>query len=205
MSFKDKKLNQIIDENNKAVTSRRHDGEFFFTYTGVQFWPLDPHIDDINIEDIAHGLAHTCRWGGHSRVFYSVAQHSIVCSHYVARENRLIALMHDAAEAYIGDVKRPLKYAMPNLMEIERNIWLLICKKFGLSIEVPAEVKKVDDRALMAERNEFIHPSSLRVRWPIDELGLEPLIPQGMVPVVSPPDAKKWFIERLQTIQNESH
>lgn len=178
----------------------KRDGEFFFTYSGVQFWPLDPRIEDINLEDIAHGLAHTCRWGGHSRVFYSVAQHSIVCSHYARPKHQLIALMHDAAEAYIGDVKRPLKYAMPNLMEIEHNIWMLIAAKFDLPIEVPSEVKQIDDRALLTERNQFIHSSCFRVEWPIDRLRLEPLMPINMVPVLPPPDAKKRFIERFNTI-----
>lgn len=165
----------------------RRDGEFFFTYTGVQFWPLDPRIEDINIEDIAHALAHTCRWGGHARQFYSVAQHSVVCSHYAKAEHKFIALMHDAAEAYTGDVKRPLKYAMPNLMEIEHRIWLLICEKFNLDTIVPHEVKEIDDRALLSERNGLIDLSRNSAEWPIDRLGLTPLPfePRGQEPEVA--------------------
>lgn len=170
----------------------RRDGEFFFTYTGVQFWPLDPRIEDINIEDIAHGLAHTCRWGGHSREFYSVAQHSAVCAFHAREEHKLVALMHDAAEAYIGDVKRPLKYAMPNLMEIEHRIWLLICEKFNLPTIVPHEVKVIDDRALMAERNAFITYDN-SVEWPIDRLGLSPL-PEAYGQSLSPQAAKRLFL-----------
>lgn len=71
-------------------------GDWIQTFTGRQFWPLDPQPDHIDIADIAHALAHDCRFGGHCRRFYSVAEHSVLLSRAVAPEFRLAALMHDS-------------------------------------------------------------------------------------------------------------
>lgn len=157
-------------------------GEFFFTFTGIQFWPLDPRPEEITIEDIAHGLAYTCRWGGQCKEFYSVAQHSVEVSYEVPPQLALIALMHDAPEAYIGDVKRPIKDDLANYREIERGIWLAIAERFGLPKCNPCEwpeVKEADNRALITERRDLMHSSVCRVPWPIDALKLEPW-PHGL-------------------------
>lgn len=79
------------------------------TASGVQFWPLDPNADDLRIEDIAHSLANQCRFAGHCREFYSVAQHSVMVSEWVPRRFAMVALLHDASEAYLTDVPRPIK------------------------------------------------------------------------------------------------
>lgn len=84
---------------------------FIQTYTGRRFYPLDPNPDDVCIEDIAHALAMICRFNGHVREFYSVAEHSVHVSHLVPPEYALAGLLHDAAEAYIADVSRPVKHA----------------------------------------------------------------------------------------------
>ena len=79
------------------------------TYTGKQFFPLDPQQDQVDIEDIAHGLAYQCRFNGQTRYFYSVAQHSLIVAGLVPKRLYLAALLHDAAEAYMGDMVKPLK------------------------------------------------------------------------------------------------
>ncbi len=86
-------------------------GDYIATYTGKQFYPLDPRPEDVCLEDIAHSLSNLCRFTGHTDTdrFYSVAQHSVICSTIVAPEAALLALLHDAAEAYLGDISRPLK------------------------------------------------------------------------------------------------
>src|SRR4051794_15527189 len=84
-------------------------GGWITTFSRRQFWPLDPHSDEIHIEDIAHSLSQQCRFGGHSRSFYSVAQHSCLVSALCKANDALWGLLHDASEAYLGDIPRPLK------------------------------------------------------------------------------------------------
>ncbi len=84
------------------------------TFSRTMFYPLDPHPEDVHIVDIAHALANICRFGGHAKRFYSVAQHSVLVSRIVEPEDALHGLMHDAAEAYVGDVVRPIKH-MPGM------------------------------------------------------------------------------------------
>ncbi|AMV24559.1 hypothetical protein VT84_09200 [Gemmata sp. SH-PL17] len=91
-----------------AVQSERR-GDWVQTFTGRKFWPLDPRPEDVDVRDIAHALSLLCRFTGHSRTFYSVAQHSVLASQIVPPESALAALLHDAAEAYMGDIARPWK------------------------------------------------------------------------------------------------
>lgn len=131
-------------------------GDWFQTHSGVRFFPLDPHPEDINIDDITHALARTCRFGGHVRDYYSVAQHSVIVSNIVPEELALYGLLHDATEAYIGDCVRPLKYSMPQYREIEENLWGVVADRFGLHREIPAEVKHADNVALITERRDLL-------------------------------------------------
>ena len=91
------------------------------TYLGNRFYPLEPRIDDVDIEDIAHGLAYQCRFNGQTNAFYSVAQHSLIVAALVPEELRFAALLHDAAEAYLGDMVKPLKVLLPGFSEIEET------------------------------------------------------------------------------------
>ena len=81
-------------------------GDWFLTYTGRQFWPLDPRPEDICIRDIAHHLSLCCRFNGACRVHYSVAQHSVMVANILPAPLRFWGLMHDATEAYVGDMVR---------------------------------------------------------------------------------------------------
>src|SRR5688572_18527016 len=95
-----------------TATSNVRVGDWILTATGRSFWPLDPRADEICIDDIAQALAKVCRFGGHCCDFYSVAQHSVLVAHLVERSHpqlALHALLHDAAEAYLGDFTQPLK------------------------------------------------------------------------------------------------
>jgi hypothetical protein len=139
-------------------------GGWFLTYTGRQFWITDPHPDDVDIADIAHALSNVCRFGGHSRVFYSVAQH---CVHVVQRlrelqvgvYGELHGLLHDASEAYASDIVRPLKREIRGYREIEARLMRVIYE--GLGIEEPNDfdheiVKTADNELLLAERRDLI-------------------------------------------------
>ena len=117
-----------------------------YTSTGVKFDIFDPDLDDIRIEDIAHALSNVCRYGGHSKEHYSVAQHSCIVSDYCSPENKLWGLLHDASEAYIGDVVAPLKHTeeFEFYLKVEEDLMNLVCEKFGLEYEAPEEIKYWD-------------------------------------------------------------
>lgn len=117
------------------------------TFTGKMVDLVNPTEPMIDIRDIAHALSRICRFGGHIDSFYSVAQHSIVCSNRVPQELALCGLLHDATEAYIGDMVRPLKYLpqMAFFRDTEQKIWEVIARRWGLPDHIPDAVKKVDD------------------------------------------------------------
>ena len=121
------------------------------TYTGKQFYPLEPRAEDIDIADIAHALSLICRFTGHCRVFYSVAEHSLLMSEWCKPELAKWALMHDAAEAYLADVARPVKRQIPHYCDYERAVLLQVSKRFGLPWPVPLEIGYLDRRMLATE------------------------------------------------------
>lgn len=166
-------------------------GDWMQTHTGKAFYPLDALVEDIDIEDIAHALSQICRYGGHTRLFYSVAEHCIHLSNAVSPENALWALLHDATEAYVGDMVRPLKRFMPDYCEAEDRLMATICYKWGLPYEMPAEVKDADNRILLDERSVLLsappHP------WHQD--GLEPL--GAEIRIWTPIQAKINYLNRF--------
>lgn len=140
------------------MTNRK--GGWIQTYTGKAFWPMDPRPEEVDIEDIAHALSMQCRFGGHSRCFYSVAQHSLLASILAPEEHALSALLHDASEAYLVDLPRPIKQA-PSLWayaDIERRVQAAIAEHFGLPAELPACVKRIDDVLLATEARDLMAP-----------------------------------------------
>lgn len=128
------------------------------TATGLKYPLLNPQPSDFNIRDIARALSHVCRFSGHCTEFYSVAQHSFLCSLMVDLPHRLDALMHDASEAYLGDVSRPLKHSpvMAGYRELEILTEQRIAEQFGLNFPFPPCVKEVDNRMLMTERRDLL-------------------------------------------------
>jgi len=118
----------------------------FQTYTGREIRPAHPRVEDFDIEDIAHGLAHACRFAGQVRTFYSVAQHSVLVSHAMPRPLALWGLLHDASEAYISDVPAPVKVldALAGYRAIEALLQRTVYQAFGLSGDEPAELKQAD-------------------------------------------------------------
>ncbi|HUR65444.1 MAG TPA: hypothetical protein VMZ03_03770, partial [Chitinophagaceae bacterium] len=121
------------------------------TFTGLYVNVFEPTHDMICIEDIAHALSHQCRFGGHLPVYYSVAQHSAYCCNLVDAANKLSALMHDASEAYLLDIPRPIKQKLSNYKEIEDKLMQIIAEKFGFQFPLPAEVHRVDQLMLQLE------------------------------------------------------
>lgn len=126
---------------------------FIETYTGKKFYFTDPEPDMIDIRDIAHSLSLQCRFMGHVETFYSVAEHSVAVSCIVDTENALAALLHDAAEAYLSDIPRPIKKLLPQYMELEEQVSQAIYSKFFLNVshESWSDIKDADNTQLKTE------------------------------------------------------
>jgi uncharacterized protein len=139
----------------------RRTGDWIQTYTGGIFYPLDPRPDEINIEDIAHSLSLQCRFSGHCREHYSVAQHSVILAENLPEELRLWGLLHDASEAYLVDLPRPIKRSCDMgrmYREYEAALMRCVCERFNLPVEEPAEVKRMDTVLLMTEKRDLMTP-----------------------------------------------
>lgn len=123
--------------------------------------------DDIDINDIAHSLSMLSRFTGHSIVPYSVGQHSVIVSMIVPPEYALAGLLHDATEAYINDMSRPLKVLNPGYVEFEKAcLWPAVAEKFGLPLHLPQCIKDADNVALVTERRDFMPvPIGLADEW----------------------------------------
>lgn len=121
------------------------------TFTGKFINCGDPHQEDICIEDIAHGLSMECRFGRQLPKFYSVAQHSILTAGLVSKEHKLAALLHDASEAYIGDMASPTKKQLPDYKKMEATLMKAIAKKFGFEYPLHKEIKEADLELLYLE------------------------------------------------------
>jgi hypothetical protein len=155
----------------EAVVGLRQERDWFQTFLGLKVFPLDLKPEEIDIRDIAHSLAMQCRFNGHTRKFYSVAHHSVLVSYYLPHILAREGLMHDATEAYLHDVVRPIKHhpAMVFYRRAEARAEKAIWKRFGLaplSVEDEALVKLVDNRVLMTEKRDLLKSKEIN-RWSI--------------------------------------
>jgi len=128
------------------------------TYTGKTYVFENPDPGMICIEDIAHALARINRFTGHTRQAYSVAQHCVLCADEAPLEAKFWALMHDAAEAYVGDCTAPLKRLLPGFGELEGWASHAICSAFDFdpTDEVRKIVNEIDLRMLMTEKRDLL-------------------------------------------------
>jgi 5'-deoxynucleotidase YfbR-like HD superfamily hydrolase len=177
-------------------------GPYLQTVSGRWVNPFDPDPSQLDAGDIARALANQCRFGGHSRVFYSVAQHSVIVSALVEErggdvEDVFAALMHDATEAYLGDMPHPLKHRSPlgaAFKAAEDNLERAIRDRFGIKPDVP-EVKRADRALLATERRAF---SAEDWHWPELE-GVGPL--DRELDAWSPDEAAQAFAQRYADLE----
>lgn len=173
-------------------------------HSGVYLDLANPQPDQIAIEDIASGLSKICRFGGQIDRFYSVCDHSINAAFLAGLwdypvDAEFACLMHDAAEAYIGDIVKPLKIMLPDYRSIEQRIERVIGEKFDIDFERHADfVREIDHSLLIAERKTFF--SADDIAWcgeteaiPIDQF---PLLRHGL----DCDQAAKYFLQIFETL-----
>lgn len=171
-------------------------GDWSQTYTGRKVYPLDPREDEIDIIDIAHSLAMQCRFNGHTRVFFSVAEHCCLAHDLAPQSLKLAALLHDASEAYLCDLPRPIKchetFAL-GYTEAELALMRLIACRFGFEFPLPAEVQTIDRRLAMTE--------ALQLMAPLHEWKDRPGPFQGLhLGCWHPVFARAQFLERYRSL-----
>lgn len=170
-------------------------GDWIQVHSGGKFFPLDPHPEDIHIEDIAHALSHQCRFSGHVEKFYSVAEHSVRVSRVVPDIDAMWGLLHDASEAYLVDVPRPIKPLLKGYKEIENAVMVAVSVRFGLSPEMPASVHHADNALLATEARDLMK----RPLVPWEGLNVPAL--DARIRPWSPEKAKASFLQRFSELR----
>lgn len=166
------------------------------TFSGRAFHPLAVEPGVVDIGDIAHALSLQCRFNGHCRTFYSVADHSVRVSRVVPAADALWGLLHDAAEAYLSDLPRPLKRQMPAFEEMEDRLLQRIMARYGLGWPMPESVREADEILLATEKRDLMAPEP--ASW---HLRGTPL-PESVVPL-SPEAAESAFLARFHDLYRE--
>lgn len=140
---------------HQVVAVRMGEGPTIMLNSGAWFDFGAPDSSSFTIEDIAHGLANICRYSGQCSDFYSVAEHSVLVSE-TAKGFEFEALLHDAAEAFIGDITRPLKQMLAEYKKIEADVQRAILARFDVPSPLPPQVKQADLRVLAAEQKQIM-------------------------------------------------
>ena len=169
------------------------------TFTGRKVDLLRPDPDQIDPLDIAHALSNQCRFNGRCKRFYSVAEHSMLGATVALPDQELARyfLLHDATEAYLGDIVSPLKGLLngqfPFYEELEYDFWLAIAARFDLHPRIPDEVKKIDRRMLATEREQVMSPPGY---W---ECKAEPF-PNLQISFLEPMVARTSFLQTFRSL-----
>lgn len=193
-------------------------GGSILTNSGELFWPMDARANEVCIHDIAHSLSNMCRFAGHIKRFYSVAQHCVLVSQLIENSSsklglntpyhQLVGLTHDASEAYLVDIPRPIKRFLPGYVRMEQKLQRVIAEAFGVHMERKDGktitdydtdwLKKADNLALAIEAHNLVNDP--RKLWSVEaQFGfkirthLEPWCPF---------EAKQHFLHRYADIQS---
>lgn len=167
------------------------------TWSGIHFDLENPTPEMVRIEDIAHALSHICHWGGHSRGFFSVAQHSLLVSRHADSDLALWGLLHDSAEAYLGDISRPLKRVIPQFKDLELRVMEVVAAKFGLPWPEPHGLKQIDNFVLCMEARDLMPANVLLTYNDGSRMSMRvPELPCAM----TPGEARAHFLSMYHTL-----
>jgi hypothetical protein len=172
-------------------------GEWSQTWTGGRFYVEAPLPRDVDILDIAFALGNTARYNGQCR-FYSVAEHSVLVSKLVPEHLAFQGLMHDATEAYINDLVRPVKRAIGErnvYYRLEQMAWGAIAQAFGLPLELDPAVKYADTQICKLEKAR-LHPRAGRWNLPMP-------MPELTIYALTPELAQLGFLKRFCELSGE--
>jgi hypothetical protein len=178
----------------QSPSVRRIVGPTILLASGNYFDLLAPEQSTFTIEDIAHGLSHICRFAGQCRDYYSVAQHSVLVSQIVPPEDAFAGLMHDAAEALIGDVSKPLKDLLPDYRRIEAAVEAAVFDRFDVPQPMPASVKQAD-LIMLATEQRLLMPDREGRSYAGGHSPLDISIPR-----MPPEVAKEVFLTRFKAL-----
>lgn len=184
----------MVWRQDRMVAVKVGVGPTIMLRSGAWFDFCAPASSEFTIEDIGHGLANICRYSGQCRSFYSVAEHSILVSE-TAKGFELEALLHDAAEAFLGDITRPLKQMLPEYKRIEADVERAILDQFGIIGPLPPQVKQADLRVLAAEQKQIMPEGT--DGW-VRGQKVEPA--PIVVRHLSPDEAKREFLDRFEAL-----
>lgn len=179
-------------------TVRRIVGPTILLASGEYFDFDDPAGSLFNIGDIARGLSHICRFAGQSPRFYSVAEHSVHVSRIVPEEHALAGLMHDAAEAFVGDMAKPLKVMCPDYQAIEKRVEAAVLDRFGIAMPLDRSIKEADIRMLATEQAQLMKNSD---DW--NYTHGRPVVDGLTIECLPPDDAFNLFIARFEELTGQ--
>lgn len=171
------------------------------TYSGSYFDFVNPDSTPLSIKDIAHALSNICRFGGHVRSFYSVAQHSVLVSRLLPLPFRKMGLLHDAGEAVLGDIPTPLKRMLPDYKVIETRVENSILNSLGIPLDFPPDIKAADLILLATEQRDLMPLIEEKDRPAWGSLtGI--LANQEKIIPLCPKDAEELFLQEYYALEN---
>ena len=176
----------------KKLTERNFD--YIHLRNGTKLLLNDPDPKLMDIEIIAHSLANLCRFCGQVDRFYSVAQHCVLVSKLVPEKQALTGLLHDAPEAFCGDLPKPIKQRTSGYETVEEALWKALTKRYGLPKKIPKSVHYADIQALLTEAKTLVNGNDYKTWYPEIEPVNEIIIP------LKPDEAKKLFLDRFDEL-----
>jgi hypothetical protein len=190
----------MTDSTDCVVDEER--GPYIATAAGKPYWPFDPDPEDIRPYDLAVQLSRICRFNGALDPaipgIYSVAQHLCIACDNAPTELKLEALLHDAHEAYVHDIVKPLKIGLDDYNKVERLNERVLRKRFGLPSKMSPEVKVLDGRLYATEVRDLMP----RPHETLEFVCTEKPLPSKITPWV-PQQARQAFLERLHSLWSE--